>query len=254
MTDNMLPNRHLDLEGVYNLRDLGGYPTSDGRQTRWNTFLRSGSMHRMTPESQAALIAQGLRTVIDLRTTAETQGQPNVFAHNPAVTYHHYNMIGDEPLDESSVTDARGETSEQIVNSYRACLDQRQSQIAQILAALSTPGARPVVFHCGSGIVRTGIISALLLEIAGVASPLVAQDYGLSAKYVLERYLAEEAPAGVSAANFTWQDYQRRFCPPQAMVSVLAYLQQQYNGASGYARIAGLSDKQIENLRDAMLE
>ena len=254
MTDDPEPNRHLDLEGVYNLRDLGGYPTPSGRQTRWKMFLRCGSMHRMTLKSQTALIDHGVRTIIDLRTTQETQEQPNVFAQSSAVTYQHYNMIGDEPLDESSVTAASGEIAEQILNSYRTFLDQRKRQIGQILVTLSSPDTCPVVFHCAGGKDRTGIISALLLEIAGVPRHLIAQDYGLSARYLLERYCSEHAPPGVSAENFTWQDFQRQFCPPQAMVSVLTYLQQQYNGARGYARLVGLTDNQINGLRDAILE
>ena len=41
--------RRLDLAGTYNLRDTGGYRTLDGRTTRWRTFLRSDSLHRVPP-------------------------------------------------------------------------------------------------------------------------------------------------------------------------------------------------------------
>ncbi|MBL8118134.1 MAG: tyrosine-protein phosphatase, partial [Anaerolineae bacterium] len=35
----MNPNpRYIALEGAYNVRDIGGYPTHDGRQTRWRTL------------------------------------------------------------------------------------------------------------------------------------------------------------------------------------------------------------------------
>ena len=34
------PKRHLILPGVQNLRDLGGYPTADGKLTRWRRVLR----------------------------------------------------------------------------------------------------------------------------------------------------------------------------------------------------------------------
>ena len=30
--------RHLPLEGAYNIRDLGGYTTTDGRTTRWGQY------------------------------------------------------------------------------------------------------------------------------------------------------------------------------------------------------------------------
>jgi len=43
------PTRLLPLAGAYNFRDLGGYPTSEGRQTRWNILFRSDTLHEVTP-------------------------------------------------------------------------------------------------------------------------------------------------------------------------------------------------------------
>ncbi len=48
----MEPVRHLELDGAYNVRDLGGYETVGGRRTRWKTFLRSDGMHRLTPRDR----------------------------------------------------------------------------------------------------------------------------------------------------------------------------------------------------------
>jgi len=77
--------RHLGLEGTYNLRDLGGYHTSDGRTTRWRTFFRSDSLRRLPLAAQATLLAYGVRTVIDLRRSDELHVAPNVFAGSSAV-------------------------------------------------------------------------------------------------------------------------------------------------------------------------
>jgi Tyrosine phosphatase family len=48
--------RHLGLAGTYNLRDTGGYRTLDGRTTRWRTFLRSDSQHRVPPMARSTLL------------------------------------------------------------------------------------------------------------------------------------------------------------------------------------------------------
>ena len=56
------PQRHLTIEGTQNIRDLGGYPTKDGRQTRWGRFLRSDGLHSVTATGQAELLAMGLRS------------------------------------------------------------------------------------------------------------------------------------------------------------------------------------------------
>ena len=52
----------------------------------------------------------------------------------------------------------------------------------------------------------------------------------------------------------SWRDYQREFCPPDGMLKVLGYLKTEYGGAEGYARSAGLTDRQIESLRNALVE
>ena len=77
--DSLDARWHLHIEGAYNVRDLGGYATSDGRRTRWGVFLRADSLHRLPLRSQAALIDYGIRTVIDLRRSREIQSDPNVF-------------------------------------------------------------------------------------------------------------------------------------------------------------------------------
>ena len=34
------PRRLIRLDAVHNFRDMGGYPTADGRTTRWRTLFR----------------------------------------------------------------------------------------------------------------------------------------------------------------------------------------------------------------------
>src|SRR5262245_58140795 len=81
--------RNLGLTGTYNLRDTGGYRALAGRTTRWRTFLRSDSLHRLPPMVQTTLLNYGVRTVIDLRRSDELHIAPNVFASSSEVVYHH---------------------------------------------------------------------------------------------------------------------------------------------------------------------
>ena len=92
------PGRRIETEGAFNIRDIGGYPTTDGRRVRWRTFFRADSMHRLTANDQQTLLGFGLRTVIDLRRTRELAELPNVFASSAEVNYRHHNLVGDEPL------------------------------------------------------------------------------------------------------------------------------------------------------------
>ena len=68
--------RHLNLAGADNIRDLGGYTTTAGRQTRWQVLLRADSLHQLTPNDQRQLLDLGLRTVIDLRRSRNWPQRP----------------------------------------------------------------------------------------------------------------------------------------------------------------------------------
>ncbi len=105
MNEFLHPHRHVDLEGSSNIRDLGGYTTGDGKQTRWGMFLRSGDMHRIPAASRNELLKRGIRTVVDLRLNAEIQSAPNVFALASDVRYIRVNVIGEERMETTSVAE-----------------------------------------------------------------------------------------------------------------------------------------------------
>ena len=246
----MQPSRHIDIEGAYNVRDLGGYPTRDGRQTRWLTFLRSDGMHRLTSRSQERLAQYGIRTVIDLRKTWEVRSAPNVFADSTRVKYHHQNMLGDNPAPQSSVD---AEAAGRLGTLYGLWLDQVQDQLGMTLATLAAPDAQPAVFHCSAGKDRTGIISALLLSLAGVPADTVASDYALTAPQLFDVYVNEVAPPDLPA-TYTVEDYEGDHCPPEAMLETVAHLEDRYGGVEAYVRGCGLSANQVESLRVALIE
>ncbi|NDH37596.1 MAG: protein-tyrosine-phosphatase, partial [Acidimicrobiia bacterium] len=57
--------RVIPLFAVHNFRDLGGYPTADGRHTRWRTLFRADGLYRLTPDDARQVIDLGVRTVVD---------------------------------------------------------------------------------------------------------------------------------------------------------------------------------------------
>src|SRR3954453_4456943 len=61
------PTRHLALQGASNFRDLGGYPTADGRTTRWRHIFRSNHRRQLTAADIEIVRALGLRSPFDFR-------------------------------------------------------------------------------------------------------------------------------------------------------------------------------------------
>lgn len=74
------PVRRLAWDACYNVRDLGGYETTDGRRIRRGQFLRADDLCRLSAQGRAALVAYGVRTVVDLRSPSELARAPHPFA------------------------------------------------------------------------------------------------------------------------------------------------------------------------------
>jgi hypothetical protein len=87
--------RRLPWDALVNARDLGGYPTTDGRAIRWGALVRSDSLSSLTPAGRSALLAHGVRTVIDLRMPLEVVRDPNPFgrAGDHDIAYHGLSFI-----------------------------------------------------------------------------------------------------------------------------------------------------------------
>ena len=251
MVKNITPVRHLGLTGTYNTREIGGYPTKDGGMTRWRIFLRSDNMHALTDADKDALIDYGVRIVIDLRTTRETETTPNRFVDSDRVRYVWHNIIGDE-RSANTADIVTGVPSDRIQQAYSSWLDNRQNQVRAVLSILAEPGTVTAIYHCAGGKDRTGVISALLLDIAGVSRQMIAKDYGLTARYLHQRNLDNAAENGETTFA-TWQQYQAQFCPPEAMLKTLQHLDDKYGGIPPYLKTIGLDTTQIRELRSALL-
>ena len=245
------PRRHLAIEGAHNVRDLGGYETRDGRQTRFGRFLRSDGLHELTAAGRAKLLEMGLKTVVDLRRGSELATAPSVFAGSTDVAYHHLDMIGEGALEEAQPL---RESVERMAHMYCLWLDRRQEPVGRILSALAAADAVPALFNCAAGKDRTGVTSALLLSVAGVDDDVVAADYTLSARFLLDGHVRLLEAAGKASPGFSEQDYRRQFVPAEAMSRVMRHLHDEHGGAESYMRSVGLEDEQIESLRSGLLD
>lgn len=244
--------RHLPLEGAYNIRDLGGYETVDGRTTRWGQYLRSDTLANLPQASVDALVAYGIRNIIDLRRSTELQLKPSPFIGSEAVTYYHQNMSGDVPLEGTPGIPEIEEQTERRGEVYCQILDQRKHILHQIFSILAQPDGLPALAHCNAGKDRAGIVAAFVLDIAGVPRETIVDDYALTAKYNVVRYV-EDNP-DLSPDEYTWKDYQDMACDPRSMELMLDYLDTKYGGVQGYLRDVGITDEQMNSIRETMVE
>ena len=186
----MTLNRFLTWDGCNNVRDLGGLNISTGYKTRWGAVIRSDHPAKLTANGWSALYAQGIRTIISLRTHGMVEDFPDI-AQRPSDVK---SMI----VEIEDVTDmefARKWASSDLWSTplyYRDALDRWPQRHASALKAIAQAQPGGVLFHCKRGHDRTGIISLLLLALVGVSSDEIVADYELSVDPEREELLAGE--------------------------------------------------------------
>ena len=166
-------DRHLDWDGCFNGRDLGGLRTTDGRETRWRAIVRSESLDRLTPAGWAALRAYGIRTIVDLRNDHELVGETPV-----GLTRVHVPL--DDLADTEFWTEAWGNDLDGTPLYYRPFLERKPERCAAAVAAVARAERGGVLVHCGGGRDRTGLVILLLLALVGVEPEEIVADYELS--------------------------------------------------------------------------
>jgi protein-tyrosine phosphatase len=175
-------------------RDLGGLRTADGRTVRPGALVRARSLDDLGPEGWAALRELGVRTLIDLRNDDERAAAPAP----PGITAVHLPLDGadDREFWDEWAADWRFGTP-----AYYAAHVARFPE--RSLAVLTTIAyARPggVLFHCMGGRDRTGMITMLVLALAGVAPEDIAADYEISARLCAD---ADAVAEGLARAGTT---------------------------------------------------
>jgi protein-tyrosine phosphatase len=147
---------HLDWEGCFNVRDLGGLPTADGRETRRRALVRADSLDGLTASGWAALSAHGVRTVVDLRNDDELG--PDAAPRPPAVTTIHIPL--DVSEDHEFWEGVWGSGPQFATPLYcRPHLERFPGRSAAVLAAIADARPGGVVFHCAGARDRTGQVA-----------------------------------------------------------------------------------------------
>ncbi|CCD98657.1 tyrosine-protein phosphatase [Bradyrhizobium sp. STM 3809] len=177
------PARHLGLQGASNFRDLGGYPSRDGRHVRWRQIFRSNHLGRLTEADAAAVRQLGVRTALDFRGSEERTAGLCAIAE---ISVHSL------PIEPSVVPALRerwamgrltaDDALERMRDSYRNYIRRHTPRFRALFDHLLGDHA-PLVIHCTAGKDRTGVACALVLAALDVDDDIILGDYLLTNQY-----------------------------------------------------------------------
>lgn len=208
--------RNVQLEHVQNVRDLGGLRGSHGFIPH-GRFFRAATLVHASDADRNLLAARGVTLDIDLRTPLEADGRGDRLSSDPRFAYRRISLLG------MDVTDwFRG-----LRALYVHVLHGHQSSLREIFHAMAAHRDGAILYHCTSGKDRTGMITALLLDLAGVERTTIVRDYAISAHYL-------GRPDSSS--------------PPEAITLFLDALHAKYGGARAFLSSIGVTPVEIATL------
>lgn len=175
--------RVVKLAGATNMRDLGGYHTTDGRSIKWGKLYRSADISKLTNADLDTFRQRKIVHIVDLRGVNESKAAPDRV--NPNTDYILCPAGSDQNMTDwmKTLQTLNGSGDSMMINYYSNTqfLVARFKPFFGKLFAL--PNNDALLFHCTAGKDRTGIGTALLLYALGVPQETIVDDYLASNVY-----------------------------------------------------------------------
>lgn len=246
--------RHIRLDGVFNFRDLGGYPTVDGRTTRWRTLFRADGLDQLTDADLETLRPLDLRTVVDLRTPGEIAERGRFPVEQYPVRFHNLSIIDQTWNNDDLLSKHDLPAEEFLYLAYMKMGRDGRTRFAAAFEVLAAAETLPAVFHCAAGKDRTGLLAALVLGAIGVDPQVIVDDYALTQAIMprfiasmTERYPERAAKMSMVPAGFLVAD-------PAAMARVLKEIERLHGSIRGLVHHIGVPASTVATLEDLLLE
>ena len=166
-TENTAP-RNLYVDGVTNVRDIGGWMTENGTRTKQGLIYRSARLNESVDNGSGIIITEngrnvmlndlGIRTEIDVRRAEK--GETGGLTSSPlGDTVKYLNF----PMDYAN--DILNDNKEEIINFFET---------------LANEDNYPMIVHCSVGCDRTGMLIFMVNALLGVSEDDLIRDYMFS--------------------------------------------------------------------------
>lgn len=230
----------IDIEGAWNVRDVGGIAASDGR-IRSGVLLRSGNLAAVT-EAGAETLRGHVRRIVDLRGDEELLRNPTAVTGVPITRL---------PLFFGSVSSFFDRDSS-LDDLYRHMLEQGTAKIVDAVRVIGA--GEPTLVHCTVGKDRTGVTVALALSAVGADREAVVADYALT-ESLLPVDLTQKALTALRTRhpNSLHIEALVSKSPAPVMRALLGRIDGEFGSAAAYLRAHGLSASELTDLRRTLV-
>jgi protein-tyrosine phosphatase len=223
---------------LHNLHDLGGIATRRG-PIRPGRLFRSANPDELSPSGWREVHACGIRTIIDLRNDYEVSSSRSRPADLTVVR---------RPIEDQSDDEFMAVWGDRLGSPeyYPEVLRRWPGLVSDAVAAIADAPTGGVLIHCMAGRDRTGMVSAMILELLGVERDLIAQNFARSARDIDAWWRIHGGPKG-SMTDSELDDY---------VVSAAVLLNDFLDAVPvrEYLLGAGVTSAQLERLQTRLLD
>lgn len=155
--------RKVTLKGTRNTRELGGLPTAGGTFKQGMVY-RSGALCFASRQDAEQLLGLKIQTLLELRLDSEIErdGPDKDYLTQGVSSNIHWPM-----------KNSRGIGRE----AYVSYMEDNGPLFKDFFELLAKKESYPILYHCSAGKDRTGILTALLLEVLGTPREVIYDDY-----------------------------------------------------------------------------
>ena len=152
--------RWINVSGITNVRDLGGWALPGKCRVRQGMVYRSGQLNggrEITPEGREVLMHHlGIRTDLDIRWSDQEPTQP---------------VLDEEQVRWINIP---------ILGYGRIGEEQDLENYPRVFELFAQRSSYPILFHCAAGADRAGTIAFILKALLGVSTEDLFRDYELT--------------------------------------------------------------------------
>lgn len=265
----------MQLQGTHNFRDVGGMPLTSSGSIRSGVLYRSDALAALTDDDLGQLAESPIGVVVDFRTPAERTAAPDRLPTARPFTVVELSVLegaltgmsqdsmklAAQTGDAVAAADALAQALAHLPTLgqlYEGMLQHGAAafaEVARLIGAQRDDVPSAVVLHCTAGKDRTGVSTALMLDVAGAERAAIVADYAASEANLAgpwaDGMLARMTQMGVPVTPGIIELVTKT--PPTAIEQAFDWVEANHGSSADYLRSGGVTDADLDALRARLI-